>query len=141
MDTLEKLNELHKLAQDEEVDVYYYPLRSMDAVYVARSGQCSIGIDRGLASTESNEMEALAHELGHHFIGVPKSSPERIAVKAEYRARRWAVDKLIPWEAFQEALEDPFNDNDWNIAEYFGVSVETLRMAIHGFQMRGLLPG
>lgn len=138
MDNLKRLIDLHERASCDNIEVYYYPFYSFRSACVEIDNIASIGISATLP--ESEEMEALAHELSHCYHKIPNahaSWQERAICEA--RANRDAAEMLISWEDYRQALENPWNDCEAALAEYFNVSLNTLRWAIKGFQYRGLL--
>lgn len=69
----------------------------------------------------------LAKELGHHWTGsntnpVSANYRERLNIsKIEYKANKWAIEKLIPFNDFIAAIEKGII-NTWELAEYFCVT-------------------
>ena len=139
IDSLTTLIEMHEVAQQNSIDVYYFPLKDAYSICIETDDvNPSIGLQATL--TEAKETESMAHEIAHIQEGLPSNKASKMVRDIhETRAHRRSAEMLITWEAYQRAMTDPWNDNEWSQAEYFNVSVETLRWAIKGFQYRGLL--
>lgn len=94
------------------------------------SGRCSVGIDPLALSSECDERERLAHELGHCLTGsfYNRFSPYDERARHERRAGRWAVDALVPERELCLALREPTSLAE--LAELFCVSEGTIRLAL-----------
>lgn len=98
---------------------------------------CYIAIDPLKLENIQDEKLKLSHELGHCCTG---SFYNRFATcdvrrKHENRADKWAIEKLIPIDRFDEAVANGYTEI-WLLAEYFDVSIDFMRKAacwyIHG---------
>lgn len=131
---MNKLNELYNIAENNNIHVFCFDLPTSQSLSLMDyNGNCYIGIDPFSLNTYSDEIEHLAHELGHCMTG---SFYNRHAVcdiieKHEKRADKWAVKKLIPFDVFKAALENGHSEI-WELAEYFDVSE---RLIIKAFEL------
>ena len=91
-------------------------------------------------STENQEKQCLAHELGHYFTGAvynETTTPIQRA-RCEYRANKWTVNVLVPARALRKALESGITEV-WDLAEYFDVSEETIHRAFYLYERQGII--
>lgn len=121
------LNELYKIADDNNIELYYFPFESLISVSIP-SG--FIGIDTNSLKTTSDERTILAHELGHQITGsfYTGSSPYDLRSRKEFKANKWAVNTLIPYDELIDAFENGILER-WELAEYFGVTEDMIDMA------------
>lgn len=88
-----------------------------------------IAIDEKAMENSAEERTHLAHELGHcetgAFYSIGASLTQRI--KAEQRAIRWAVKKLIQKSEMEELLKQGYQK--WELAELFNVTEQFIEMA------------
>ena len=98
-------NSLYEIAEQQGVLVLLCPLQKLEAVScVDGEGRCSIGIDPQKLRSAADEREKLAHELGHCVTGAfyNRYSPFDSRSRHEARARRWALDALVPEPELQK---------------------------------------
>ena len=119
-------SELWALAEREGIQVIWEPLRpGRVGLYLPRPGTCPvIVLDPWLERRERWLRAVLAHELGHHFtatqgwLQLARRQPV-LRSSCEQAAWRWALDFLLPDEAFV-----PFwrrSPNVFSAAEHFYV--------------------
>ena len=97
----------------------------------------AIGIDANFVKTNTDEKEQLAHELGHCMLGAfyTGSSPLELRAQKEYRANKWAIEKLIPFAELFEACKNGIIEI-WDLAEYFEVSETFVKNAFTLYESR-----
>ena len=85
--------------------------------------------------TIAEEKEIIAHELGHCKTGTTHSisSSFELIERHEYRADKWAVHKLLPFEEYQQALQEGYTEI-WQLAERFNVTEDFIRRADYIYQ-------
>ena len=90
--------------------------------------------------TIAEEKEIIAHELGHCKTGTTHSisSSFELIERHEYRADKWAVHKLLPFEEYQQALQEGYTEI-WQLAERFNVAEDFIRRAIQIYQNEELI--
>ena len=113
---------LYRLADEQGVDVYWYPLGpTMESLAVElSSGEAAIAIDPGKLTGLADEKYKLAHELGHSFTGAfyCRRTPLDEKGRCEQRADRWAIEYLLPLPALKGALSTGRRTVQ-ELAEYF----------------------
>ncbi len=106
---------------------YKSPLKSFSVVAGAT---CAIAINFS-ALEPGEELTALFHELGHcetrSFYN--QFSPFDVQQKHENRADKWAIQKLIPKDELDTAVERGLKA-PWELAEYFGVTEDFVKKAV-----------
>lgn len=121
------LTQLYQIADDNKIDVYHYPLTPILSISLPGV----IGIDADRISSETEEKERLAHELGHCLLHAFYSiNSMETKGRMEKRANRWAIKKLVPFDELKEAFSLGIHE-PWELAEYFDVSEEQIENAIH----------
>ena len=126
--------DLYRLAEEQNVPVYWYPLRDSPLesfVVELEDGGCAIALDPLKLQSLGDEKYKLAHELGHCETG---SFYNQYAVcdirkKHENRADRWAIRRLISEEELETAVSAGYTEI-CDLAEYFGVPEDFMRKAV-----------
>lgn len=74
---------------------------------------------------------ALAHEVGHCATGCTHkvSSSLDLVEKHEYTANRWAIERYLPFDAMNDAMEHGYVE-PWALAEYFDLPENFILKAI-----------
>lgn len=134
---------LWQMVEAENIHVAWLRMND-DGLYVAHPelpAPC-IALKKGLEKNERLLRTVLSHELGHHFtIGVRICvAAERLrkqgAGQSEYRARKWAVNCLVPRTELLELARTYTIDA---LADIFFVTEEYIRFQLfelsrgHGF--------
>lgn len=126
MTTYEKLlNE----AYENGITVKEKPLKSGDGrIYNNR-----IAIRESIETTATKSC-VLAEELGHYYttVGNILDQSDTNNRKQENIARRWAFQKLLPFENIIFAVQDGHVDT-WDIAEYLDVDEAFLKDALRHY--------
>lgn len=88
-------------------------------------------MDFGNIHSSAEELVVVAHEGGHISTGATHkvNSPYDLIEKHEYKADKWAVQKLIPEEELDEAVASGCTEL-WQLAEHFAVTEEFMRKAV-----------
>ena len=131
-----KIDDLYDIADQNDIPVYCYDLPCTGSLSVMDSnGDCYIGIDPFQISSYAEEKTRLAHELGHcitgSFYNQYATADDR--ARHEYRANRWAIKKLIPKDELERATKSGITEI-YELAEYFNVTVDFLRLALWYYQ-------
>lgn len=124
--------DLYRFAEDQGVDVVWYPLSLHPSLSVQLpDGSCSIAIDPWKMETLSEETVYLAHELGHCETGSFYSPYTKFDVvrKHENRADKWAIRRLVPAEALDQAVASGYTEI-WQLADVFGVTEDFMKKAV-----------
>ena len=127
-----ELGALYDLAEQENIEVIWFPMAINGSMSIMDdNGACYIGMDDAVRDGGIQERVHLIHELGHCVTG---SFYNRYAAidsrqRHENRADKWAVKKLIPVEALDDAIAEGCTEV-WELAERFGVTEEFVRKAV-----------
>lgn len=143
---MDRIEELEELAECNNIVIDYTCPASLVAMSVCFSnGKKIISISRPNKEfceyperSSSTELERLSHEMGHcitdSFYSPYASKIER--GKHEYRANKWAINYLIPFDELQLAVNQG-NYELWQLAEYFEVSPSFVEKAITYHESHG----
>ena len=127
----EKINNRYACADMNDITVLPAvcpECRAMSAM--SDSGACYIGIDYSVLNSETEELVALTHEIGHCSTGAFYNmySPFSLVSQQEYRADVWAVKRLIPRAELMNALNHGMTEV-WELAEFFTVPEKMIKLA------------
>lgn len=118
-----EIKELYKIAESNDIEVFNgnFPI----CKGIASDG--FIGIDNDLKG--AGETVCLAHELGHCMTGAFYSvtAPMLDRVRAERKADKWAIKKLVPADELERAMKCHYL---FEVAEIFGVTEDFIRKAV-----------
>lgn len=131
------LNELYNECENNNIDIDYFPMKEGKALAFPQ-GWIAIDVDK--IENTSEEMEVVAHELGHIETGSFYNiySPLDIKAKHEYRAEKQAIKKLVPLDELKEAIKCGIIES-WDLAEYFGVTDKFMKKVIYYYKNNMLL--
>ncbi|MBQ4298169.1 MAG: ImmA/IrrE family metallo-endopeptidase [Clostridia bacterium] len=121
------MTDFDSYAQSAGIDVYYASIPLTRAMAVPGA----ICLDWSLLSRDSARAAALAHELGHVETGalyVRDASPLDRR-RAEVRAERWAIRKMISREDLLAALRSGFV-TPYALSEAFDLPEDVIRKAL-----------
>lgn len=123
---------LYDLARQQNIEVLTFPMAHSGSMSVmTEDGDCYVGMDPGVQDGGVRERVHLAHELGHcvtgSFYNIYAAVDHRR--RHENRADKWAVQKLIPVQALDEAVAEGCTEY-WALAEKFGVTEDFIRKAV-----------
>jgi Zn-dependent peptidase ImmA (M78 family) len=129
---METINNLYKLAEDNEISVDSFDLNTVDTLSIMdKDGACSIAIDPHRLTSYAEEKAKLAHELGHCMTGSFYNSYSSCDCRArhEFRANLWATLRLVSLEDLKRAAHDGITEV-WELAEYFDLPAEFISIAL-----------
>lgn len=135
---MEKLINLYRELYDSEVALIDTPLAfssgSRSAVLCLNTGAYGIFIDSS-SLTLSEEIVCIAHEAGHIATGSTHAvcSAFDVVARHECRANRWAIKKLIQKDELDAAVQRGYTEL-WELAEYFNVTEDFMKLAIEYYQ-------
>lgn len=129
------LYELYEIADENEIDVDYFPMQSA----VSLSTPTSIAIDVDKLDTCKDEKAVLAHELGHCMTGSFYTiGTMDTRGRMEARANGWAIKRLLPFPELNEAVVNGIYET-WDLAEYFELPESFIKTAVDYYlNCRGL---
>lgn len=137
---------LYEIASNEGILIERWDFpKPLDAIYLYQPGiPPTIGIANRISSDSALFRCILAEELGHHFTTAGKYISQqhmtyfqRLEVsKVEYKAMKWAAETLIPYQNLRRAIIWESHWTNYNIAEYFDVTIEMVefRMQLNDVQ-------
>ena len=129
---MKTLQECYRVAQQENITVDRFPLRSREALsFMDDDGSCFIAIDPDKLTGEADERTKLSHELGHCVTGSFYNRYSRFDCRRrhENRADKWAVRYLVPVEDLDDAVATGCTEL-WELAEHFGVPEPFMKKAV-----------
>ena len=132
------ISDLKELADKDGIAVDYISCPECGSMSLLLDGNCYIGIDKNVESDK--ELVCFAHELGHCETGAfyNRYSKFDVISKHEYKADKWAVQRLMPVEELLSAVEKGYTEA-WELAEYFGVTEDFVRRAYEIYTAMGVL--
>lgn len=129
---MKTLQEFYHIANQENIVVDHFALSKREALSIMDlDGECFIAIDPQRISSETDERNKLAHELGHCITGsfYNQYSDYDCRQFHENRADKWAIQNLIPVEDLDDAVASGCT-NIWELAEHFGVTEDFIRKTV-----------
>ena len=129
---MKPLREIYHFAEQENIVVDHFPLRSREALSVMdNDGGCFIAIDPAQIVNEADERTKLAHELGHCVTGSFYNQYSNYDCRQyhENRADKWAIFHLIPVDDLDEAVAEGYTEI-WELADRFGVTEEFVKKTV-----------
>jgi len=138
------LNALYQLAEQENIDVFNFPIHNKKAFCIDDGKLQLVAIDYSKLDTTIEEKEIIAEEVSHlkykllYFL-TDYNNPNFASnvSKTEARAKRRAAEMLIPPEELNEALSK--TTEIWELAEIFDTSETTVITAIESYKQKSLL--
>ena len=131
---------LYQYAEENGIDVTWFDMEAAQSLSVVLpDGSCAIAIDPWKMDTVAKETVSLAHELGHCITGSFYNRYAACDVRAQHetRADKWAIKKLIPEDKLNMAVSSGYKEL-WELAEYFNVTEDLMRKAVHWYQYGNL---
>lgn len=133
------LESLYDLAERDHIEIFDADCpECLSMSLMTEDGSCYIGIDDRTVGSEKEKLVRVAHELGHCETGsfYTQHSGFDLISRHEYRADKWAVQRLIPYDELVKACKSGLNEI-WEIAEYFDVTEDFVRRAREIYQNMG----
>lgn len=125
------LKSLYAQAEQQNIPVLSYPMPGCESMSIQLpGGRCAIGMDCAPA-TETSQRVHLSHELGHCLTGSFYNiyATADLRGRHENRADKWAIRRLIPVEALDDAIAAGHTEL-WDLAVFFGVTEVFLKKAL-----------
>lgn len=124
--------ELYEFASQQNIAVIRFPMKESASMSImSDDGSCYIGMDESIRDGGIQERVHLSHEIGHCVTGSFYNFHAAIDCRQrhENRADKWAVTKLIPVDALDDAIADGCTEI-WDLADRFGVTERFMKKAI-----------
>lgn len=140
---MKTLTSLYELAEKDNIPIISFNIRKENVEALSQcddDGDCIIAIDDRKIKNEADLKIKVAHELGHCETGAFYNlySPYDEISRHEYRADKWAVYELVPYDELIDLLVKGCNEV-WQLAEYFDVSEDFIDRAFYIYKAKGLL--
>ncbi len=135
-----KMEKILETAEDNGIIVDYFFLNKAEALSLCTEFGYFIAIDPLKLKGHADEIVKLGHELGHCLTGsfyCPDNYFD-ISGRHEYRANKWAVLHLIPYDDLIDALKRGI-DTPWDLAEFFDVTEQFICYACDFYASRSLI--
>ena len=102
-----KLDKLYELTEKENIKVYDWHIEDCNGIYLNYDNINAIALNYDELGTYIEEKCTLAHELGHYYMEATYSlcSDDTFIRKQEYRANKWSIMCLIPYEDLKLAIK------------------------------------
>lgn len=102
------LNNLYDIAEENDISVYDFQLNPIKSMSVPGA----IGMDTKQIEDSREEKACLAHELGHCMRGAFYTGISSLELREhhEYRADKWVIQNLIPFDKLLNALKQGINE-------------------------------
>ena len=119
-------------AAKNRIEIDWIPMRRAQSLSLPLpDGTFGVAVDPRRLAGRADEYCKVAHEVGHCMTGsfYNRYSDFDLREKQEHRADRWAIERVVPVEALDEAVAMG-NTEIWMLAEHFGVTEDFMRKAV-----------
>ena len=132
---MKKIQELYNYAESKNIQIKTFTdkEKQLNGACLYDTKKCNIYLNTAI-ETEVEEKCVLAEEIGHYETGIIKTKlndndEQSYLLRSinEFRAKKWAVGKLIPFERFKRFLGT--NYSKFEVANELGVTEEILDVA------------
>ena len=132
-----ELSTIYQDAQAAGAQIFPYSIGFTDAATIESEGQYGIFLDFEQFGCMGDFFWALIHEVSHCATGCTHrvSSPYDLVARHEYKANRRAIETYLPAAALQKAMQAGYTE-PWQLAEYFTLPEEAIRMALEYWTLR-----
>ena len=128
---MDRLLGVYQELAEQGVSLFTWDIGEEKAATLEMGGRYAVFMDFDNIPTRAEELVVIAHEGGHCSTGATHrvSSPYDLVEKHEYKAWKWAIQRLIPEEELDAAVESGLAEA-WELAEHFQVTEPFLRRAV-----------
>ncbi len=139
---MSKVLSLYEELRRRGVRFYHWNMGEDQAATMEMDGRWAVFMDFANIPTAAEELVIVAHEGGHVSTGATHrvDSPYDLVEKHEYKADKWAVQRLIGREELAAAVEAGMTA-PWELAEHFGVTEDFMRKALCWYRNGNLSTG
>jgi hypothetical protein len=139
---MDNLTNLYLEMQESQILLAHYNMdcsRTKAATMKMGAGHM-LFIDYAQIETLSEELCVVAHEVGHVKTGSTHKiySPIDLIQRHEYRADKWAANRLLPLGLLRRAFCEGITEV-WQLADEFGLTEDFVRRAIYVYRAQGKL--
>lgn len=123
------IREIWQVCEEEGICIDTIDCKACSSFSIMYGGNCFIAVSSALP--ERLLKEHTAHEVGHCVKGAfyNENAPLDLVSQHEYRADKWAIEKLIPKDQLVREITKNGNDNLYLLSECFGVSEDFIKKA------------
>jgi hypothetical protein len=124
-----ELNKLYSIANKENIYIFNHKMKNK-AIICEIDKNYYIGMNYDDIDNPREEKEILAEELGHYYCNALYNiyADKETIRKKEYRARKWAMNTLVPASTLL-SLQEEGCKYSYEFAEELGVSEELVNQA------------
>jgi hypothetical protein len=128
---MDRLLNVYQELADQGVALYTWDIGAEKAATLEVDGRYAVFMDLDNISTRAEELVVIAHEGGHCSTGATHKvcSPYDLVEKHEYKAWKWAIQRLVPEAELEAAVKRGLTEA-WELAEHFQVTEPFLRRAV-----------
>ena len=128
---MDKIIPLYDELNRSGVRFYHWSMDDLAAATIEMDGQYGVFMDFDNIETSAQELVIVAHEGGHISTGATHhlGSPYDLVEKHEYKADKWAIQRLISEEELDQAVADGCTEL-WQLADHFGVTEPFMKKAV-----------
>ena len=101
------LYDLYDIAEKEKIKIYDYYIEDANGIFINIDKINAIALNYNNIETSIDEKCILSEELGHYYMDAtysPLTNDEILIQKQEYRASKWSITTLIPFEKLKSAI-------------------------------------
>lgn len=138
------LDELYNYAEKRNIEIHSRKHDKKPAFVVEVDGDYHLSIDYSLIQSERQELYIVAEEIGHCETNslYPLSQVRNPLYKsnidkAERRARDWATQALVPFDALLNAIEDTRDESE--LCDRLNISPAVLYYAVSYYKRKCLI--
>lgn len=130
-----KKEDLYNYADSKNIKIKNFTdkEKQLNGACIYDTNKCDIYLNTAI-ETEVEEKCILAEEIGHFETGIIKTKlndidPQNYLIRSinEFRAKKWAVNELIPFDQFKRFLDT--NYTKFEVANEIGITEDMLDMA------------
>ena len=133
-----KLSELYKIAQDNDIGVYFLKMTDELKGYSTYANGCyDIFINNSLSYDDI--LHSMAHEMWHiqHGIGFAWTSDFQNELY-ERKAENYAITYIVPYEDVVDVVTDMYIKCEYEAAEKLHLDMNTFMWAVKYYESLGL---
>lgn len=121
---------LFDTAEENNIEIYYSNTPLCKSIAINNH----ICMDYSLMWQGAEERVHLAHELGHCVTGsfYNRWAARDVRQRHENKADKWAIKKLVPKDELLKAIKSG-HINIWDLADYFNVTEDFMKKAMHWY--------
>lgn len=127
------IEKLFDIAEENQIDIDYFKMRKVSSLSIPGA----VALDTRKLPDTADANVHLAHELGHCITGSFYNICCKYDIKSrhEYRADKWAISTLIPFDKLLSALQDGITEK-WQLAEHFEVTEHFIEKALSFYEYK-----